>query len=74
MHGLDDPVAKSWTRKFKEYLELINTGGAAGKFPFYFSKRDHRGEVSIGKLNGPDGLPIIRVDGPHSAPSEHYTR
>jgi hypothetical protein len=72
VHGLEDPVARSWTRRFKEYLELINTGNS-GRFPFYFSRRDHRGDITIGKQFGPDGLPIICVDGPHSAPSEHYT-
>ncbi len=34
--------------------------------------KDERGDLSIGKLNGPDNKQIIRVDGPHSAPAEHY--
>lgn len=69
VHGLDDLVARSWTRKFKEYVELMNP---ASDFPYYFNSRDSRGDIQIGKLNGPDGLPIIRIDGPHSAPAEHY--
>ena len=69
VHGLDDLVARSWTRKFKEYVELLNP---VSDFPFYFNSRDQRGDVQIGKLNGPDGLQLIRIDGPHSAPAEHY--
>lgn len=71
VHGLDDPYAKTWTRKLKEYFESLSP---AGKFPFYFSTRDLRNEISIGRQYGPDNkTQIIRVDGPHSAPSEHYT-
>ena len=69
VHGLDDPVARSWTRKFKEYVELLNP---ASDFPYYFNSRDSRGDIQIGKLTGPDGQQLIRVDGPHSAPAEHY--
>lgn len=69
VHGLDDPQSKSWTRKLKEYFESMNPHG---KFPFYFSHRDHRGDISIGRRFGPDGLDILRVDGPHAAPAEHY--
>lgn len=69
LHGLDDLVARSWTRKFKEYVEAMNPGS---KFPYYFQSRDSRGDIQIGKLKGPDGQQIIRVDGPHSAPAEHY--
>lgn len=71
--GLDDPVAVSWTRKLKEYFELMNpSDGDAPRFPFYFKKRDARGDIIIGRQFGPDGKAIIRVDGPYSAPAEHY--
>lgn len=69
VHGLEDLVARSWTRKFKEYVELMNP---ASDFPYYFNSRDSRGDIQIGKQFGPDGQQIIRVDGPHSAPAEHY--
>eukprot|EP01036_Dinobryon_divergens_P033073 gene33073-42785_t len=69
VHGLDEPKARTWTRKVKEYFELLSP---QQKFPFYFKRLDDRGDVLIGKRYGPDNLPIIRVDGPHSAPSEHY--
>lgn len=70
VHGLDEPHARTWTRKLKEYLELLSPGK---KFPFYFSRRDGRGDMVIGRQYGPDGkTPILRVDGPHSAPAEHY--
>lgn len=29
--------------------------------------------VNAGRQFGVDGKPIFRVDGPHSAPAEHYT-
>lgn len=38
--------ARSWTRKLKEYIELMNP---TNKFPFYFMHRDNRGDVSIGR-------------------------
>jgi hypothetical protein len=69
VHGLTDIVARSWTRKFKEYLQSLNP---QAPFPFYFTRRDARGDIRCGKLIGPEGLPIIRIDGPYSAPAEHY--
>ena len=84
VHGLDDEVAKSWTRRLKEYFELLAAAspeapsavaaaaGKSGKFPFFFTRREPRGDVLMGRLLGPDGSQILRVDGPHSAPSEHY--
>ena len=73
IHGLDDPVAKSWTRKFKEYLEVCsgNVPGA-NNFPLFFKGIDHRGDIQIGQLKDVDDQQIVCVDGPHSAPSEHF--
>jgi hypothetical protein len=71
VHGLNDPVARTWTRKLKEYFELLSPGK---RFPYYFNRRDARGDISVGRQYGPDNkTQILRVDGPHSAPSEHYT-
>jgi hypothetical protein len=56
VHGLDAVKAKTWTRRLKEYFELMNpmidadTGLVKGKFPFYFTRRDHRGDIQIGRL------------------------
>lgn len=33
---------------------------------------DERGQVVPGKDRGVDGRPLLRVDGPHAAPSQHY--
>jgi NAD(P)H-flavin reductase len=41
--------------------------------PFIWLDSDERGDLQVGKRNGPDGKQILRVDGPHSAPSEHYS-
>lgn len=71
VHGLEHPVARSWTRRLKEYFELMAPGKS---FPFYFTHRDHRGDIVLGREKGPDGaMPIIRIDGPHAAPAEHYS-
>lgn len=68
--GLDLPEPETWTRRFKEYLEMLSP---TSKFPFYFCRRDARGDIVMGRHLGPSGLPLIRIDGPHSAPTEHYS-
>ena len=41
VHGLDSQLPTTWTRKFKEYLEMM----APGKdYPFHLLRRDDRGE------------------------------
>ena len=70
VHGLADPKARTWTRKFKEYVELMCPGQT---YPYHFSRRDERGELQLGRRFGVNpSEPILRVDGPHSAPAEHY--
>jgi NADPH oxidase len=71
---MEDPIAKTWTRKFKEYLESVS-GNVVGTnhFPFFFNHVDHRGDTQVGQLQDSEGRQLIRVDGPHSAPSEHFT-
>jgi hypothetical protein len=72
VHGLDDPAAHTWTRKLKEHLEELN-GTNQNVFPFFYKHVDHRGDTIMGRLRDDYNQPIIRVDGPHSAPSEHFT-
>ena len=60
---------KAWTYQLKDYFELMSP---QKDYPFYFSHRDERGDNQIGKQFGPDSQQIMKVDGPHSAPSEHY--
>eukprot|EP00981_Chlorochromonas_danica_P010602 scaffold3290_cov165-Ochromonas_danica.AAC.45 len=68
--GLNEPVPRTWTRKVKEFFDSM---GGGGKAIHYFYRRDARGEIQMGRQYGPDNkLPIIRIDGPHSAPTEHY--
>lgn len=70
--GLEEPHPRTWTRKLKEFFESMSAGR---KFPFYFFRRDQRGEIQMGRQYGPDGeKPILRIDGPHSAPAEHYVQ
>ena len=37
-----------------------------------FTSVDGHGEVVLGKQFGPDGTQLLRIDGPHSAPGEHF--
>ena len=58
MHGLDDVVATSWTRRVKEYFQAINQKAKHNdefkdeSLSCYFYTRDTRGEISVGKRNG----------------------
>jgi NADPH oxidase len=65
----------TWTYQLKEYLENYctekNADGEA-VYPIYFSRVDSRGDVNIGRLVGANNLPLVLLDGPHSAPAEHY--
>ena len=40
---------------------------------FFYKRKDHREDTIIGILRDDDNAPVIRVDGPYSAPSEHFT-
>jgi ferredoxin-NADP reductase len=58
-----------WTERLKDYLEVMNP---KQEYPFYLTHRDTSGEVRPGKILGPEGLPLLRIDGPHAAPAQHY--
>jgi NAD(P)H-flavin reductase len=58
-----------WTEKLKAYLELMNP---QKRYPFELQHYDEKGEPAAGKHLGPDGLPLLRLDGPHAAPAQHY--
>ena len=55
VHGLEERRARTWTRKVKEYFEMLSP---QQKFPFYFKRLDDRGDVLIGKRFGPDLQPV----------------
>ncbi|KAJ8599242.1 hypothetical protein CTAYLR_006216 [Chrysophaeum taylorii] len=61
--------SKTWTRKLKDYLEMM---APARAYPFHFTRRDDRGDLLLGRRIGPDSRQILRVDGPHAAPAVHY--
>eukprot|EP00750_Incisomonas_marina_P021488 INCI4459.1.p1 GENE.INCI4459.1~~INCI4459.1.p1 ORF type:complete len:903 (-),score=151.28 INCI4459.1:608-3316(-) len=58
-----------WTERLKDYFEAMNPGH---DFPMVFSHRNDKGELVPGKRFGVDGQQIVRIDGPHSSPSQHY--
>lgn len=55
----------SWTRRMKEYLDLMGNGRA--RFELF---RIEDAKRVPGKSQGPDGNAIIQIDGPHSAPTQ----
>ena len=58
-----------WTEKVKNYFQAMNP---RGEYPLELTRRDEKGEVQEGKFIGPEGATLLRIDGPHSAPGEHY--
>jgi NAD(P)H-flavin reductase len=59
----------SWTHKLQQYLRLLSKEGqACTDFT-----RIENGQQVPGKLLGPDGKRLIRVYGPHAAPTQHLT-
>ncbi len=54
---MEDKKARTWTRKLKEYFELIdgsqpNAGGKPASNSMYFFQTEARGEYTIGKRFG----------------------
>eukprot|EP00455_Lapot_gusevi_P013781 TRINITY_DN167_c0_g2_i1.p1 TRINITY_DN167_c0_g2~~TRINITY_DN167_c0_g2_i1.p1 ORF type:complete len:551 (-),score=210.53 TRINITY_DN167_c0_g2_i1:160-1812(-) len=54
---------KSWTRRLAQYLSEMGPPNASF---ISFNRVSERG-----KIMGPDGLPLLCVDGPHAAPCQH---
>jgi NADPH oxidase len=58
---------KSWTRQLRDYLTLFGPDGAS-----YFELADQTDKgVFLGKKFGPSGEKILRLYGPHAAPTQH---
>ncbi|GBG31984.1 NADPH oxidase 5 [Hondaea fermentalgiana] len=65
----------SWTHQLcQRFRSMAGSPNASnGKdFSLYLSHLDSQGVQQRGKHLGPDGLPLIQVDGPHAAPAQHY--
>lgn len=58
---------KSWTQRTKEYLSLLVPAGAV-----YHEFVSNAGQ-DIGVVKGPDGQAVLKIDGPHSAPTQHVS-
>lgn len=66
----------SWTYRLNKYFSMMakpKMVGKDGRFELLFSRYDKNGVIQKGKHLGPDGSPLIIVDGPHSAPAQHYS-
>ena len=68
-------IPNGWTEKLKNYFSMI--GGhneEETNFNIKLTRYDMRTAKNYpGKLCGLDGLRLLKVDGPHSAPAQHYT-
>ena len=63
------PSPHAWTNKVMKYLKLLDPHDT-GEVELT-SRNPTTGEVTLGKVIGPDGQPFFRVDAPHGAPSQH---
>ncbi|KAL1514521.1 hypothetical protein AB1Y20_003619 [Prymnesium parvum] len=66
------PSPHSWTNKVTQYLRLLDPENK-GEVELY-TRNPTTGNVTLGKVFGPDGRPFFRVDAPHGAPSQHVFR
>ena len=57
----------SWTEMIKKYLMSMGPRGSS----FVKFERYEKGKRVPGKIKGPNGLKLILIDGPHSAPTQH---
>jgi len=66
---------KSWTRRLMEYFALMthSTKRKGDSFLLELWHYNTNGEVEAGKYLGPDGMPLLSVDGPHAAPAQQYS-
>ena len=63
------PSPHAWTNKVMRYLQLLDphkTGDVE-----LTTRNPETGEMAVGKVFGPDGQMLFRIDAPHGAPSQH---
>jgi len=58
----------TWTGKLQEYLKIM---GPPGEDYYPLTHRDENTLEWVPQYQGPDGNPIIQVDGPYAAPTQH---
>jgi len=65
----------SWTWQLcQKFATMAPSSCKKGEnFSLTLSHLDNQGHNQRGKHLGPDGMPIIQVDGPHAAPAQHYS-
>eukprot|EP00948_MAST-09A_sp_MAST-9A-sp1_P004121 g4121.t1 len=67
-------IPGGWTEKVKNYFAVLgNYDEDMNDFNLKLTRYDVRSAKTYpGKLNGLDGLRLLKVDGPHAAPAQHY--
>eukprot|EP00750_Incisomonas_marina_P017975 INCI2668.2.p1 GENE.INCI2668.2~~INCI2668.2.p1 ORF type:complete len:886 (-),score=109.95 INCI2668.2:1911-4568(-) len=58
-----------WTEKLKDYFIKMNP---TDTWPLELYRINEKGERVVGKMTGVDGKRLLRIDGPHSSPSQHF--
>ena len=75
-------IPGGWTEQLMLYFGQLARGTPILKngkvvsyeaYDFKPQKYDKNGRLIQGMYTGPDGLPLIKIDGPHSAPAQHYS-
>mmetsp|Transcript_9197 Transcript_9197/g.13801 ORF Transcript_9197/g.13801 Transcript_9197/m.13801 type:complete len:999 (+) Transcript_9197:58-3054(+) len=63
-------VPGSWTDKLQKFLMSLGTPNG-GRIDYFHNEGAAR---KAGRVMGPGGLPLLKIDGPHSAPTQHITK
>eukprot|EP00466_Bigelowiella_natans_P019522 jgi/Bigna1/144420/aug1.87_g19128 len=63
-------IPGSWTDELHDYLLSLGNS-KSGRVTF---SRNNGAQRVSGKIIGPDGLPLLKIDGPHSAPTQHISK
>ena len=66
------PSPHAWTNKVAQHLMLLDPH-KTGEVELV-TRNPATGEVTLGRVLGPDGKKLFKIDAPHGAPSQHVFR
>ena len=67
-------ILKMNTALYEKYIDKTFAAEGIRPYDLAFSEYSQRGDVLLGRQFDVKQTQIVRVDGPHSAPSEHYVQ